>query len=123
MIDEDGTTVLEAPPAEKKLKMSECTPLFMNAYKIANAGACVHSHSQNAVMATLLCGSEFRITNLEMIKGIRRGQTNANFGFVFLYCVETEEGMRPFGKREAGRRARRASVRETVPSEREEMHH
>ena len=59
MIDEDGTTVLEAPPAEKKLKMSECTPLFMNAYKIANAGACVHSHSQNAVMATLLCGSEF----------------------------------------------------------------
>ncbi|EGD81048.1 APAF1 interacting protein [Salpingoeca rosetta] len=78
--DGEGT-VLETPPAEKNLKMSECTPLFMNAYRLANAGACVHSHSQNAVLATLLCDKEFRITNLEMIKGIRRGQTGKNFGY------------------------------------------
>ena len=62
--DEDGN-IIEAPV---HLKISECTPLFMNAYKMRNAGAVLHSHSQNAVLATMLCGSELRITNLEMIK-------------------------------------------------------
>eukprot|EP01147_Barroeca_monosierra_P003696 gene3696-6241_t len=80
VLDEKGN-VIEQPLPEKGFKISECTPLFMNAYTIANAGACVHSHSQNAVMATLLCGKEFRITNLEMIKGIRRGQTKLNYGY------------------------------------------
>lgn len=60
---------LVVPPEYKKLKKSQCTPLFMVAYRERNAGACIHTHSPNAVMATLLWpGKEFRITHQEMIK-------------------------------------------------------
>lgn len=54
------------------MKLSECSPLFMAAYKLRGAGAVMHSHSVNAVLATMLepQSSEFRVTNLEMIKGI-----------------------------------------------------
>jgi methylthioribulose-1-phosphate dehydratase len=54
-------------------KESQCTPLFFNAYNMRNAGAVIHTHSQNAVMITLLYKDEFRITHQEMIKGIKRG--------------------------------------------------
>lgn len=54
------------------LRMSQCAPLFFNAFRLRDAGACIHTHSQHAVMATLLWpGREFRITHQEMIKGIR----------------------------------------------------
>ncbi|KNZ54816.1 methylthioribulose-1-phosphate dehydratase [Puccinia sorghi] len=66
------------------LKQSACTPLFFNAlalpslildshhYEHRSAGACIHTHSQHAVMATLLWpGQEFRCSHLEMIKGMR----------------------------------------------------
>jgi len=52
------------------LKPSACTPLFFNAYTMRDAGAVIHTHSQNAVLATLLYEKEFRITHQEMIKGI-----------------------------------------------------
>lgn len=59
---------------EKPLKQSACTPLFFNAYEQRDAGACIHTHSQHAVMATLLWpGKEFKISHLEMIKGMRVG--------------------------------------------------
>nr|CAI5861557.1 unnamed protein product [Callosobruchus analis] len=45
---------LELPPPEKKLKKSQCTPLFMCAYTMRNAGAVIHTHSKAAVMVTLL---------------------------------------------------------------------
>lgn len=62
---------LVVPPEYKKLKKSQCTPLFMVAFRDRNAGACIHTHSPNAVMATLLWpGKEFRITHQEMIKGV-----------------------------------------------------
>ncbi|XP_043262501.1 probable methylthioribulose-1-phosphate dehydratase [Colletes gigas] len=68
--DIDGKD-LELPPAEKKLKKSQCTPLFMCAYLRRNAGAVIHTHSKFAVMVTLHWpGKEFRVTHLEMIKGI-----------------------------------------------------
>ena len=64
-----------------KLKKSQCTPLFMNAYLMRNAGAVIHTHSKQAVMVTLLySGTEFRITHQEMIKGIKR----SNNGIIFL---------------------------------------
>jgi len=68
VLDAEGC-VSEAPDGGYKL--SECAPLFMNAYRLRDAGAVMHSHSINAVMATLLFDTEFEITNLEMIKGIR----------------------------------------------------
>lgn len=52
------------------LKLSQCAPLFMHAYKIRNAGAVLHSHSINAVTATMLFDKQFRIKNMEMEKGI-----------------------------------------------------
>lgn len=67
--DINGTD-LELPPSEKKLKKSQCTPLFMCAYLKRNAGAVIHTHSKFAVMATLLwAGKEIKLTHLEMIKG------------------------------------------------------
>jgi len=67
ILNQDGK-IQEAP--KKALKLSACAPLFMHAYKIRNAGAVLHSHSQNAMLATLLYGPVFRITGLEMLKGI-----------------------------------------------------
>ncbi|KAI4456271.1 methylthioribulose-1-phosphate dehydratase [Holotrichia oblita] len=70
---------LELPPPEKKLKKSQCTPLFMCAYTARNAGAVIHSHSKSAVMATLLYpGKEFTCTHLEMIKGIKDQKLGRN---------------------------------------------
>ncbi|KAI8338812.1 methylthioribulose-1-phosphate dehydratase [Blakeslea trispora] len=64
------------------LKPSACTPLFYNAYSMREAGACVHTHSQNAVMATLLFpGKTFEISHQEMIKGIRIGSTKQNLRY------------------------------------------
>uniref|UniRef100_W5K8K3 Methylthioribulose-1-phosphate dehydratase n=1 Tax=Astyanax mexicanus TaxID=7994 RepID=W5K8K3_ASTMX len=62
---------ISAPPASKKLKKSQCTPLFMNAYTMRGAQAVIHSHSKAA----------FRITHQEMIKGIRRGNSGTNFRY------------------------------------------
>ena len=63
---------LATPDAGRGLKKSQCTPLFFLAYTMRSAGAVIHTHSQHAVLATLLCGKDLRITHQEMIKGIRR---------------------------------------------------
>ncbi|KAL2088939.1 hypothetical protein ACEWY4_015838 [Coilia grayii] len=70
------------PPPWKRLKKSQCTPLFMNAYTMRSAEAVIHTHSKAAVMATLLFpGKEFRITHQEMIKGIRKGNSGTNYRY------------------------------------------
>lgn len=58
-------------PADPALRVSACTPLFMTAYRLRDAGAVLHSHSLHALIATLLFADEFRVTELEMMKGIR----------------------------------------------------
>uniref|UniRef100_A0A3Q0SRG3 APAF1 interacting protein n=1 Tax=Amphilophus citrinellus TaxID=61819 RepID=A0A3Q0SRG3_AMPCI len=74
---------ISCPPAWKKLKKSQCTPLFMNAYTMRGAQAVIHTHSKAAVMATLLYpGKEFRVTHQEMIKGIRKGTSGTNYRYV-----------------------------------------
>lgn len=63
-------------PADTKLKISECRPLFYNAFRLRGAGAVMHSHSVWAVLATRLFAprnqpGEFVCTGLEMQKGLR----------------------------------------------------
>lgn len=53
-------------------KPSACTPLFLAAYTKRNAGACIHTHSQAAVMVSLLWDNEFTISNIEQIKAVPR---------------------------------------------------
>lgn len=73
---------LELPPPEKKLRKSQCTPLFMCAYTARNAGAVIHTHSKSALLVTLLYpGKEFRCTHLEMIKGIKNQATKRNLRY------------------------------------------
>jgi methylthioribulose-1-phosphate dehydratase len=60
--------VLQAPASQ--VTVSACRPLFMHAFQLRNAGAVLHSHSMNAMLATLISGNTFRITGVEMLKGI-----------------------------------------------------
>ncbi|KAI5066011.1 hypothetical protein GOP47_0018635 [Adiantum capillus-veneris] len=75
LLDADGN-VLSAPspkPApHRPPKCSECAPLFMKAYKMRKAGAVIHSHGMESCLATMInpAAKEFRITHMEMIKGI-----------------------------------------------------
>lgn len=70
----DRVEVLERP-ANSSLSLSECQPLFFEAYRTRHAGAVLHSHSLWAVLAARLARasglSEFRCKNLEMQKGLR----------------------------------------------------
>jgi methylthioribulose-1-phosphate dehydratase len=70
----DRVEVLERP-RDAALRISECQPLFFNAYRMRDAGAVLHSHSLWAVLAARLArltgASEFRSRNLEMQKGLR----------------------------------------------------
>lgn len=97
VLDKQGNVLVDPiprPAPYKPPKLSECSPLFMavrpmqsaicicfcrptvicstfvQAYELRGAGAVMHSHSLNAVMATLIdpTASEFTVTNLEMIK-------------------------------------------------------
>lgn len=68
VLDLDGE-VVEAP-ADPSLRVSACAPLFFNAYRLHDVGAVLHSHSMNAMLATLLFEREFQVTHLEMMKGI-----------------------------------------------------
>ncbi len=70
-----GCTVVKAPnnPA---LNVSECQPLFFNAFRDRGAGAVLHSHSVWAVLAARLFSprgdpSTFVCQGLEMQKGLR----------------------------------------------------
>ena len=63
-------------PASAALKVSECQPLFYNAFRMRGAGAVIHSHSIWAVLATRLCSPQgragvFACEGLEMQKGLR----------------------------------------------------
>ena len=69
VLDLDGEVVER--PENPALRISECMPLFYNAYRMRDAGAVLHSHSKHAVLATLLSGAAFEVAQLEMIKGLR----------------------------------------------------
>src|SRR5262245_16316637 len=68
-LDEQGETL--CGPSRPGLKPSECSPLFMAAFRQRNAGAVIHSHGIYAMLASVLAeGDEFVCTEIEMIKGI-----------------------------------------------------
>ncbi|XP_032222586.1 probable methylthioribulose-1-phosphate dehydratase [Nematostella vectensis] len=77
------------PPPEKKLKRSQCVPLFMFAYSMRGAGAVIHSHSKYAVMVSLLDqeATEFRITHQQMIKGIFNSKSHMYHNFHDLLVI------------------------------------
>lgn len=62
--------------ATAPLKLSACTPLFMHAYTLRQAGAVLHSHSLNAALASILFGPVFRVRGLEMVKGVASGHVD-----------------------------------------------
>ena len=63
-------------PADASLRISECQPLFYNAYRDRDAGAVIHSHSPWAGLVTRLvspsgAASVFECEGWEMQKGLR----------------------------------------------------
>lgn len=75
VLDTDGIILEEGVhrlPEMPRPKLSECAPLFMEAYKQRNAGAVLHSHALEAMLVTLIdeSAATFTVTHLEMIKGI-----------------------------------------------------
>lgn len=70
-----GAAILRAPK-NPALKVSECQPLFFNAYRQRGAGAVIHSHSIWALLAARLFSpdgspGELRCQGVEMQKGLR----------------------------------------------------
>ncbi|KAJ9182916.1 hypothetical protein P3X46_006849 [Hevea brasiliensis] len=61
------------PYPNKPPKCSDCAPLFLKAYEMRNAGAVIHSHGIDSCLVTMIkpLSKEFRITHMEMIKGIK----------------------------------------------------
>lgn len=66
------STPCPKPYPHKSPKCSDCAPLFMKAYQMCNAGAVIHSHGMESCLVTMInpLSKEFRITHMEMIKGI-----------------------------------------------------
>ncbi|KNA03371.1 hypothetical protein SOVF_209850 [Spinacia oleracea] len=76
VLSPDGSTVSAPSPKpypHKPPKCSDCGPLFMKAYQMRNAGAVIHSHGMESCLVTMMnpTSKEFRITHMEMIKGIQ----------------------------------------------------
>lgn len=63
--------VVQEPPSAKGYRCSACKPLFLEAMRARDAGAVIHSHSKNALLATLISTDVFRVTHLEMLKGLK----------------------------------------------------
>lgn len=96
VLDENGV-ILERPE-NPELRCSECLSLFMIPFKHRGAGCCIHSHSINANLITLLyreggpifqrskckqqnARKEFRISYQEMIKGIKKGSSDESLQY------------------------------------------
>ncbi|KAI0012937.1 Methylthioribulose-1-phosphate dehydratase [Xylariaceae sp. FL0662B] len=79
---------VRSPPCGRP---SQCTPLFLAAFARRGAGCCIHTHSQWAVLVTLLLEGQgpdqhdrslFEINNIEQIKGFARGPAaGCNLGY------------------------------------------
>ena len=53
------------------LKASDCTPLFMTCYReLDDVGAIIHTHSENAVLASMLNDKVVEISHIEQLKAL-----------------------------------------------------
>lgn len=84
-VDPKHRIYIRSPPA---LKPSQCTPLFIAAFKKREARCCIHTHSQWAVLITLLLEARpgntavFEINNIEQIKAFGKGYgKQGNLGY------------------------------------------
>ncbi|CAG0902920.1 unnamed protein product [Darwinula stevensoni] len=83
---------LHVPSPERKLKKSQCYPLFMAAYRLRDAGAVIHSHSKWANLVTLFFpAKEFKISHQEMLKGILNPKLGRNYQFHEILVVPVVE--------------------------------
>ncbi|GMP52961.1 hypothetical protein CsSME_00018584 [Camellia sinensis var. sinensis] len=76
VLSPSGSTLsspLSKPYPYKPPKCSDCASLFLKAYDMRNAGAVIHSHGMESCLVTMInpLAKEFRITHMEMIKGIQ----------------------------------------------------
>ncbi|KAK5846109.1 hypothetical protein PVK06_002380 [Gossypium arboreum] len=84
ILSRDGAIISSPSPKpypHKPSKCSDCASLFMKysfflliqAYHMRNAGAVIHSHGMEFCLATMINPhlKEFRVTHMEMIKGIK----------------------------------------------------
>ncbi|KAL7218263.1 hypothetical protein ACSBR2_011521 [Camellia fascicularis] len=76
VLSPSGSTLsspLLKPYPYKPPKCSDCASLFLKAYDMRNAGAVIHSHGMESCLVTMInpLAKEFRITHMEMIKGIQ----------------------------------------------------
>jgi methylthioribulose-1-phosphate dehydratase len=67
--------VVRGPDPSLGFTVSQCRPLFLAAMRLRGAGAVIHSHGRNAVLATLLAeklgSGRVTLTHLEMLKGLQ----------------------------------------------------
>ncbi|KAL5571148.1 hypothetical protein UlMin_020745 [Ulmus minor] len=61
------------PHPYKTLSCTESASIFIKVFEMCNAGAVIHSHGMEACIVTMInpFSKEFRITHMEMIKGIQ----------------------------------------------------
>ncbi|TXG55130.1 hypothetical protein EZV62_020386 [Acer yangbiense] len=61
------------PYPHRHPKCTDCAPIFMKVYEMCDAGAVIHSLGMEACIVTMMnpFSKEFRITHMEMIKGIQ----------------------------------------------------
>ncbi len=59
--------IIEAPQ-NPMLKLSACTPLFLEIYKKRQAGAIIHSHSINAFLASKVAYKLFNCNSVDCVK-------------------------------------------------------
>ncbi|KAM9918245.1 hypothetical protein OXX59_008793 [Metschnikowia pulcherrima] len=80
--DNDKEQISPDLAANFKYKPSACTPLFLSIYNLRDAGAVIHTHSQNAVLATMIWEDrlEFKINHQEQIKALPKLELNTETG-------------------------------------------
>jgi methylthioribulose-1-phosphate dehydratase len=80
VLDIPSNTLVHRPP-NPTLTLSACTPLFLTTFRLRNAGACIHTHSVNTVMVSMMSGKEVVITHQEMLKGVKNGVSGKACGY------------------------------------------